>query len=306
MTPTLPYETVLQQATARWVLAPDLPVVVSPDVDGFLSALLGAHHLGWRVCGLYDGRSLKLNRPVQHLRDLVFIDVEIYRQGVRSIGNHLTQWDSSTPLPYFTHCLNPNIMRSITRQHFSRKYPFATFHFLVALLAYGGVTLQFQQVRPGLIVYPDGTFFNILNYGANCKDWLEWLRLDNNPQLTQLFTTLQQLFVAQLTHDYRDLLEALRRIGLGPGPRGMQRGVTNRKQAVSLWALLQEWTGWEAPTLPDWPHQVNFEFVKASGASERSYNDMLAKNPLSFVLTSQGKGGLRYTLVPQDQRSFTD
>jgi hypothetical protein len=104
-------------------------MVVSPDFDGLLCALLMNSHIGWQLCGFYDGKALALCHPVNHICELVFLDVEIYRPSVRSIGNHLLQWSSRTPLPNFQRTINPNLLRGITaykEEEFRRKYPFGT------------------------------------------------------------------------------------------------------------------------------------------------------------------------------------
>lgn len=96
----LDYERLLMEQD--WFCLRNLSMIVSPDFDGLLCALIMIEHLGWQLRGFYDGKTLALDQPTTHIREFVFLDVEIYRSSVRSVGNHLLQWSSSVPLPNFS------------------------------------------------------------------------------------------------------------------------------------------------------------------------------------------------------------
>lgn len=303
MEKALDYEGVLQKYP--WVLKKGLEVILSLDFDGFLSGLLGVQHLSWEVRGFYDGKRLITSTPLNHLKEVIFIDVEIYRRCVQSIGHHLLQWEG-VKLTEFISTLNPNLLRGITTAEFQRKYPFGTFHFLACLLAFGGVPLNLICVRPFIYLYPNSTLFNLLNYSQNCKDWLEWLQVNRGPQsLTSLYQSLTTLHLSNIVHDFQELLEGLRSAGLGPGPRGMQRPVNSHEEADKLWSLLQKWTGWKAHPLPQWTNLVEFRPEKVN-ASRTKYVGMLRRNPLSFAITSLSSEGLSFTLVPQSLFHLTE
>ena len=53
----------------EWLQQTDLPMIVSPDFDGLLCALLMSHYRNWRLCGFYDGRKLTLAMPPTHIRE---------------------------------------------------------------------------------------------------------------------------------------------------------------------------------------------------------------------------------------------
>ncbi len=70
-----------------WIATKGQLAVLSPDSDGFLSALFLCHYLNWRIVGFYDGKALLLRKGLS-ARDCVFLDIELFRPGIRSIGQH--------------------------------------------------------------------------------------------------------------------------------------------------------------------------------------------------------------------------
>ncbi len=293
-----------------WLQQTDLPMVVSPDFDGLLCALLMIHHRNWHLCGFYDGRKLTLTMPPTHIRTFVFLDMEIYRPSVRSVGNHLLQLNRRTALPNFTHTVNPNLLRGITAHEFDRKYPFATFHFLLVLLTHMGVNIQltFTPALLPILLYPDGTHQTLLNYRRNVMDWLDWMGVKATPApVGTIFQQLASVKLADIVHGLEWLSGELRRIGFqrkdDPCKFDPQ---TDLPKAQALWQLLQQSTGWQSSPIPSPVYTADFE-VYSDALKATSYQQMLARNPLSFALTSRSrKQGLQYTIVPPDLRSLTD
>ncbi|WKU17442.1 hypothetical protein Q2T83_06380 [Fervidibacter sacchari] len=297
-------------AEQEWLQQTDLPMVVSPDFDGLLCALLMTHYRNWRLCGFYDGRKLTLVMPPTHVREFVFLDMEIYRPFVRSIGNHLLQWSQRTLLPDFTHAVNPNLLRGITAQQFDRKYPFATFHFLLVLLTHMEVSFHLT-LNPSLLailLYPDGTHQVLLNYRRNVMDWLDWMSVKATPApIRTLFQRLASVRLADVVHGLEWLSGQLQEIGFRQkdDPCKFDPEVDLPK-AQALWQFLQQNTGWQSPSLP-LPNWTAIFDVRSTALKAASYRQMLEQNPLSFALTSRSREqGLQYTLVPQNLRSLTD
>ncbi len=296
----------------EWLHQPGLDMVVSPDFDGLLCALVMSEHLGWRLRGFYDGKVFVLDAPVQHIRELIFLDIEIYRPQVRSVGNHLLQWDSTIELPNFTYAVNPNLLRGITVRQFPQKYPFATVHFLIVLLFYAGVRVQAQRGREfrTILLYPDGTHRVLLNYRQNVIDWLQWMGVKKAPSpLRQLFQPLADMTVSDVMHGLEWLSKELLNMGFTKKDDPCRFDPTDglqRERAARLLDFLRLHTRWSALSLPQPLWQQEFE-TSSTKPSISNYKQMLAQNPLSFAITSRSRGqGLQYTLVPPHLLWLTD
>src|SRR3990167_1718712 len=85
--PPVDYKPIIQKHP--WIVAEDQLAVISPDSDGFLSALFMSHYLRWKVVGFYDNGKIFLVRKGVSAKACVFLDSEISRAGVRSIGQHM-------------------------------------------------------------------------------------------------------------------------------------------------------------------------------------------------------------------------
>ena len=72
------------------------------------------------------------------IKDVCFLDIEIYRKGIKSMGHHmLSVYNSALPDDWsikFKNCIQPNLMRGYDRNNFRLKYPLATIHLLIGLL----------------------------------------------------------------------------------------------------------------------------------------------------------------------------
>ncbi len=310
MVETLDFESLLKEH--EWLHQPRLDMVVSPDFDGLLCALLMSEHLSWRLRGFYDGKVLALDAPVQHIRELVFLDVEIYRSQVRSVGNHLLQWDARTELPNFAQVVNPNLLRGITVRQFQRKYPFATVHFLIVLLAHAGISIHAQSGKNfrALLLYPDGTHQALLNYRRNVIDWLRWMGAKKAPSPVQaIFQPLADMTVSEVVHGLERLSGELRAMGFARKDDPCKFDPTDeqqREQAECLREFIQAHTQWSSPPLPKPSWQQTFK-THSTKLNAHNYRQMLAQNPLSFAITSRSRGqGLQFTLVPSHLCWLTD
>lgn len=165
-----------------WIVSEECDCVISPDSDGFLCGLLASSLLNWRIVGFYDGKVLVHKQGI-HYREFVFLDCEINRPGVRSIGNHLLQYDGSASISNFNFdsCINPNLLRGFHgKGMFQRKYPFGTIHLLLSILQHGEKIdrLQPQSIAP--LLFADGVGNNLFGYPENCLDWIRYLKIDRD------------------------------------------------------------------------------------------------------------------------------
>ncbi|OGI16422.1 MAG: hypothetical protein A3J63_03985 [Candidatus Moranbacteria bacterium RIFCSPHIGHO2_02_FULL_40_12b] len=73
-----------------WLLAENQNAIISPDADGMLCGLFMSHFLGWKIVGHYDnGKNLILKKGMS-ANECVFLDSEIYRSNIKSIGHHIS------------------------------------------------------------------------------------------------------------------------------------------------------------------------------------------------------------------------
>ncbi len=78
-----------------WITQRDQNVILSPDSDGFLCGLVYSHLLNWKIVGYYDGKVLLLKNGLR-VEQCVFLDVEIFRSNLKSVGHHMVLYNKSS------------------------------------------------------------------------------------------------------------------------------------------------------------------------------------------------------------------
>lgn len=309
----LDYEAVIGKYP--WIIAKNQNCVLSPDSDGLLCGLFMSHYLNWKISGFYDGKVLLLAKGVTP-KSCVFLDMEIYRAGIRSVGQHMVLFDKNH-LPNgwdaFSQCISANNLHQYDfKNDFKLKYPLGTIHLLAAIVGTRH-TIGIKKNAVGPLLYTDGTFKNQFNYPENCLEWLEFLGASqrNNP--------LQKVFMDPHYSTYelmlalRVLFADIRRIG--GDKRGGDKikisdskgatashitkaglGENVRRQADNFLSLLAERTGWFfKPTAWNWGPYDIYRFKKGSiKPGKARYNELLANNPLSLAIIS--RNSIEYTL----------
>ncbi|MFB0515948.1 MAG: hypothetical protein ACETWG_05015 [Candidatus Neomarinimicrobiota bacterium] len=155
-----------------WLKERHLPMVISTDIDGLLSAAFLHHCLEWHVEGYYDCTTLWLSPDgVEHRDRLLWIDLDVCRPECRCLGHHILTVSEGIP-PGLAHSCNPNLLAGIGADNFSAKYPYSTLLFLL--------WLHEQKPRRDLIarlllLQADSAWINYQNYHENCQSWLERL-----------------------------------------------------------------------------------------------------------------------------------
>lgn len=179
----LDYDRVIREHP--WLLERELNCILSPDADGFLSGLLMAKALGWRVRGFFDARNLLIEEGIEP-SDCVFLDIEVFRKGIRSLGHHWLMPGNFRPYHALGHAdtVNPHFYRPIiwnmTRGLmgvFFAKYPFGSVHLLLGLLN-GRVSVPMPETGLEPLLFADGSYGNISSYGENCLYWSKFLGAD--------------------------------------------------------------------------------------------------------------------------------
>lgn len=164
-----------------WIKEENQKLIISPDSDGFLSALLLINYFNAKVVGYYDCKVMLCDADTDP-KDCVFVDLDIFCQDIKSVGHHMVCYNKNH-LPanwqHYDNCIQLNNLRNFDAQHnFQQKYPFATIHFLLALLE----TVKDIAIAPEAIIpllFSDGVCNNLFGYPENCLDWFEWLKAND-------------------------------------------------------------------------------------------------------------------------------
>lgn len=161
-----------------WILKKDQNCILSPDSDGLLCGLLFANALSWNVAGYYDGKVLVLKKGLR-ASNCVFLDVDIFRSEVRSVGHHMVLYNKNRVPPNwdnYNNCIQPNNLRNFdANRDFQRKYPFGTVHLLLGLLWSQGIVTSLAANAIWPLLFCDGVWCNLFDYTENCLDWLNFL-----------------------------------------------------------------------------------------------------------------------------------
>lgn len=172
-----------------WTTARDRYCILSPDSDGFLCGLLVTNFLNWEVAGFYDGKIL-ISKSGVDFNECIFLDVEINRRGVGSIGNHLVEFNRNLVINNnnFGECIQPNILRGFDgKTAFQRKYPFGTIHLLLGILQESGVIKNLPEDAISPLLFADGVGNNLFGYPENCLDWINYLKINQDSHILNKF-----------------------------------------------------------------------------------------------------------------------
>jgi len=310
-----------------WIVQRNLNCILSPDSDGLLCGLLMTHFLDWRVRGFYDGKILVIENGIV-AQDCVFLDMEIFRSHVRSVGQHMLLYNKNNTPPNwknFGNCFAPNNVRGYDASHdFRLKYPFGTIHLLIPVLnKIQKLEIPTTAITP--LLFTDGTWMNLLQYTENSLDWIHFLQADDpgNP-LHGIFLndhySLHSLMVAMdeflrkrdkisVPRERGDRIAITIRGGEGL-PHNLERdGETfhfkdeAKKRGEAFIRLLADLTDWKYDSAKwSWGKWMLYRFTKGDFASSRlngqTFASLMARNPLSFAITSSQN--LEYTIEEPD------
>jgi hypothetical protein len=306
-----------------WIVERNHKCILSPDCDGLLCGLFMSHYLNWEIRGFYDGKVLLLDKNTS-TKDCVFLDMEVFRKEVRSVGHHMvlfnknkkpSNWDN------FANCIQPNNLRNHDGyKDFRSKYPLATIHLLIGIVAEKlKVEIPKSAICP--LFYVNGVFKNLFGYPENCLDWLRYLKAnDKKSKLRDIFLnehySIYNLMVA--LKDFFVQLENLSSKRLGndkvkiSSPKGEAVNVVKRDDVFDLeqqerekveafLKILSELTGWNYK-IGNWQWS-NFclkTFSKKSiRPNNRNFEAMMKKKPITWAMTS--RAAIEYTLDPRNK-----
>lgn len=139
-------------------------LIISPDMDGFMSAQLINRYNGSTVVGTYDKNILCLAEDVNPT-ECLFVDCDM--NGFVSIGNHMRLKEDGMSNKSF----NPNTHYSVNT--YSAKFPYAT-AYLVAFATEVQTSLT-DRIR---MAFSDSTLQNMEKYGDNMRRWSSRMECD--------------------------------------------------------------------------------------------------------------------------------
>ncbi len=307
-----------------WIVETNHQCILSPDSDGLLCGLFMAHYFDWKVSGFYDGKVMLLKRGVK-ASDCIFLDMEIYRESVRSMGHHMINYNKRMNLvdwEKYNNCIQPNILRNYDgKNDFRLKYPLATIHMLISIVS-NKIKIELTEDSVAPLFFTDGTFNVLFSYPENVLNWMTYLRIteEDNP--------LYKIFCANNYTPYKLMLEMdkffRRRDEISVSrERGDRLRISNtdgspanclpnadgifhlREDAVErikrFISILQEFTSWQYHEDKwTWDSLELHRFTKKdfTGQGKRlngsTFREMIEQNPLSWAMT---KGdNIEYTI----------
>ena len=296
-----------------WIIKKNQDCILSPDSDGLLCGLFMSYYLNWKIRGFYDGKVLFIQKEF-NINDCVFLDMEIFRKDVRSVGQHMVMFNrDKLPANWneFENAISANNLRNFDVKHnFKEKYPFGSIHILMAIV---GQRLPFKVSKDAIcpILYTDGTFKNLFNYPENCLSWLKFFGVNKKHPLHLIFFN-DHYSISKLMEALRDLFTEFYKIG--HGKRGGDKiKISDRQgqpinlsdntfknevriQTEQLLRMLSQKTGWKYNSKNwTWGDYNIHKFKKGSiKPGLARYNSLIEKKPLSLAVISGNS--IEYTL----------
>jgi hypothetical protein len=134
-------------------------LIISPDMDGFMSAKLLERFNGSKIVGSYDKNILCLADGIK-AEECLFVDCDMNREEFVSLGNHMRLIRDGMSSKSF----NPNVHFDVTT--YSDKFPYAT-AFLISFATEVNLSEQ-DLIR---MAFADSTLKNMEKYSDNMRNW---------------------------------------------------------------------------------------------------------------------------------------
>lgn len=300
-----------------WIARKNQKCILSPDSDGLLCGLFMSHYLNWEIVGFYDGKVCLLKDGVSAFDDDVcFLDIEIYREGVKSMGHHmLSIYNSVKSVEWndrFKNCIQPNLMRGYDKNSFRLKYPLATIHLLIGILE-SEIDIKVENSAIFPLLFVDGTFNVMFSYPENVMNWWKYLKVQDNSRLLNHVFLGEHYTVYKLMLEMDNFFRERDEISV-PRERGDRMKISSKDSSAfniekngALWKinddassrctqfvnLLSRHTKWEFKA-QNWnfDNLKLMQFTKSDFVGENwtitiaNYKKFLELNPLSWAMTS--------------------
>ena len=134
-------------------------LIISPDMDGFMTAKLLERFNGSKIVGSYDKNLLCLADGISP-EECLFVDCDMNRESFVSLGNHMRLIRDGMSSKSF----NPNVHFGVTT--YSDKFPYAT-----AFLISFATEVQTSESDLIRMAFADSTLRNMEKYSNNMRNW---------------------------------------------------------------------------------------------------------------------------------------
>jgi len=134
-------------------------LIISPDMDGFMTAKLLERFNGSKIVGSYDKNILCLADGINP-EECLFVDCDMNRQEYVSLGNHMRLLEDNMSVESF----NPNVHFGVTT--YTDKFPYAT-----AFLISFATEVQTSDSDLIRMAFADSTLRNMEKYSNNMRNW---------------------------------------------------------------------------------------------------------------------------------------
>ncbi len=142
-------------------------------------------HLGGEVVGFYDGKLAIIQNNID-ARACIFLDVDINREKIRSVGHHMVIYNkrlSHVNINY-SNCIQPNVNRNFDgKNDFQKKYPFGTIHLMLGIFQEANLLNNLSKDAIWPLLFTDGVWNNLFGYTENCIEWINYLSINNKNQI---------------------------------------------------------------------------------------------------------------------------
>lgn len=291
-----------------WIVEKNKKAIISPDIDGLLCGLFISYYLDWEIVGFYDGKILLLENEVS-ARDCIFLDMEILRENICSLGHHMNTHNfNELPKNYrrcMTRCINPNYLRGFDRIHyFSRKYPLGSIHLLIPILETKYPNLvKIKKEGLASLFFADGVWKILFKYTNNVLDWFNYLGTEKESIWWQ---ELKQISVSDLIEEINSLLNSFKEIHHDNknwyGHIDISDMKSQNKLLIETLNLISNLIGWNFKNdrwLIGDLKKYNFTKKIFTGlANNVNFFEIFEENPLSLAMTEGST--IQYTIETPD------
>ena len=323
------YDSILKKYP--WIVEKNQCCVLSPDSDGLLCGLFMSKFLNWKIVGFYDGKVAVINKEYKNKKP-IFLDMEIFRKEIRSMGHHMVAVNKRH-LPEnwknFDNCIQPNNLRNYDgKNNFRLKYPLATIHMLVGIVASKIKDIKIPESAIPTLFFTDGVFNVLFNYPENVLNWLNYLRIneDWNPlkpifenEKYTVFTLMKEMDnffrlrdEINAPRERGDRLRISQKDGTPVNIEGIEEESCNiledaKERIIKFMNIMGNQTTWEYSD-EHWKCWENMDFYRFTKRDFKldnktitipNFKEFLKKNPLSWAMTSGIN--IEYTLEEPDK-----